>query len=486
MYQPNLTTNDVEVAAMPVPRTRPALIVAILIAGDLLATGAAIGVAFGVRHLSLGPLDSAPYRSFLPLVLLLPMAYAYFGLYPGYGVGAVDQLRRIFRATSLVALLMIAATFLLQMGALVSRLVLVFWAISAVVLVTFTRALLRAVLAHSPIWGEPVLILGAAKTGAMVAQKLSADPGLGLSPLACLDDDPLKHGAMCGGVPVIGALWQAAELAQTHHIRTAVVAMPGLGRHRILRIVEELANTFPALLIIPDLLGLTSLWVTPRDMHGVLGLELRHNLLIGWNRFLKRVLDLAVAVPALAVAGPVILLSGLAVKINSPGPAFYAQEREGLNGRRVRVHKIRTMVPNAEAVLETYLSQNPAARDEWSQYMKLRNDPRIVPRVGHFLRRFSLDELPQLWNIVKGEMSLVGPRPFPDYHLRQFPQAFRELRRKVLPGLTGLWQVSARSNGDLAVQEELDSYYIRNWSLWLDVYLLARTVWAVLFGTGAY
>jgi lipopolysaccharide/colanic/teichoic acid biosynthesis glycosyltransferase len=170
----------------------------------------------------------------------------------------------------------------------------------------------------------------------------------------------------------------------------------------------------------------------------------------------------------------------------SPGPAFYTQEREGQGSTRIRVPKLRTMHVNAESLLLEHLSENAEARREWQEHFKLKEDPRIVPGIGRLLRRTSLDELPQLWSVLKGEMSLVGPRPFPCYHLDEFDAGFRALRGRVPPGLTGLWQVSGRSNGDLKVQEAMDTYYIRNWSLWLDLHILARTIHAVLFGKGAY
>ena len=136
--------------------------------------------------------------------------------------------------------------------------------------------------------------------------------------------------------------------------------------------------------------------------------------------------------------------------------------------------------------MQDYLLHNPSAREEWRRYCKLKQDPRVLPVVGAFLRRTSLDELPQLWNVLKGEMTLVGPRPFPEYHLQKFPEEFRRLRRSVVPGLTGLWQVSYRSDGDLQVQMELDREYIENWSVWLDLKILAKTAYVVLTGKGAY
>jgi lipopolysaccharide/colanic/teichoic acid biosynthesis glycosyltransferase len=174
------------------------------------------------------------------------------------------------------------------------------------------------------------------------------------------------------------------------------------------------------------------------------------------------------------------------IRLVSPGNPVYGQEREGLDGRRIRIWKLRTMYIDADKRLEKLLERDPEARKEWQRYFKLKNDPRILPFLGTLLRKFSLDELPQLWNVIAGEMSLVGPRPFPDYHLQAFDEKFRTLRHRVLPGVTGLWQVSARSEGDIEVQQRLDTYYIRNWSVWLDLYLMARTFSVVVRGRGAY
>jgi lipopolysaccharide/colanic/teichoic acid biosynthesis glycosyltransferase len=262
------------------------------------------------------------------------------------------------------------------------------------------------------------------------------------------------------------------------------VAIPHLDRARLASLIEGLS--FPNIIVIPDLFGIQSLWTTSRDLGGVLGLEVKKNLLVPANRVLKRMLDYSLAAPLLLLSLPFIAFCAVWVKAASRGPAFFRQEREGRGGKRITVLKLRTMHMDSGKALEEYLAANPDEKANWSRFYKLRRDPRVLPRIGWFLRRYSLDELPQLWNVLRGDMSLVGPRPFPDYHLSSFPAGFRALRASVVPGMTGLWQVSERSDGDLKVQEVEDTYYIRNWSLWLDIYILLRAVDIVFTPKGAY
>jgi lipopolysaccharide/colanic/teichoic acid biosynthesis glycosyltransferase len=201
---------------------------------------------------------------------------------------------------------------------------------------------------------------------------------------------------------------------------------------------------------------------------------------------LKRLLDIVFGTIFLLMAVPLIILGGLLVQFTNRGPIFFAQQREGLGGRSITVWKLRTMFQDAEQRLAEFLAANPALRSEWEERYKLAHDPRVLPGIGVLLRRFSIDELPQLWSVVKGEMSLVGPRPFPGYHLQRFPEEFRVFRQRVRPGLTGMWQVVVRSNGNIEEQQSYDTYYIRNWSLWLDLWLLLQTLGVVLLGKGAY
>jgi Undecaprenyl-phosphate galactose phosphotransferase WbaP len=400
-------------------------------------------------------------------------------------LGEVEELRRIVLGAALVSLVLTAAAFLSKAEGLYSRGVLLCSLMLVALIAPLQRAFLRRYCAARPWWGVPVLILGAGRTARVLIEDLRSRPSMGMKPAACLDDDPAKFGE-CAGVPVPGPLSLAPELARSLGIRHAIVAMPGVPGPRLISILESWGASFSNVIVIPNLFGMATLWVSIREIGGSLGLEVRQNLLIPFNRWLKRAMDLGLALALGIATAPLLLVAALWIKTVSKGPALYYQVRGGEAGRPIRVWKLRTMRSDAESVLTGHLLRFPEAREEWQRFFKLKRDPRILPGIGRLLRRTSLDELPQLWNVLRGEMSLVGPRPFPDYHLEQFQPDFRNLRAKVTPGLTGLWQVSARSNGDLKMQEALDAYYIRNWSPWLDLHILARTIHAVIFASGAY
>ena len=413
------------------------------------------------------------------------VAFACYGLYPGVGMTAVEHIRRICRSITLVYLLLTASMFLVKDWRDDSRGgFLLSWMFS-LVLVPLGRWLAGRYLCLRPWWGIPVMIVGAGDTARTVIGNLRANEVLGYRPVVCLDDDAQKQGS-CLGVPVPGGLNGVRFFAGIYRTRCAVIAMPRLPREELVRRLEDWSRVFRKIVVVPDLFGVASLWTAPRDLGGVLGLEIQCNLLKPLNQLLKRATDILVSAACLVAAAPFFAIAALCIKRGSPGPALYQQEREGKGGKRIRVYKLRTMVPAAEQTLEGYLAGDAAAREEWARYCKLKRDPRVIPGIGALLRKTSLDELPQLWNVLRGEMSLVGPRPFPPYHNRRFHPEFQALRTQVMPGLTGLWQIAARSNGDLEAQRSLDSYYIRNWSPWLDLYILIRTVRTVLAREGAY
>lgn len=199
---------------------------------------------------------------------------------------------------------------------------------------------------------------------------------------------------------------------------------------------------------------------------------------------MKRAFDLAVVVLLAPLYLPLFIALGMVVKVSSAGPIFYSQKRIGYRGRYFSAWKFRTMIPNADQVLEDYLAANPALREEWEQDHKLRDDPRITP-IGRILRKTSLDELPQLWNVFLGQMSLVGPRPIVADEIDKYGTIFQEYIQ-VVPGITGLWQISGRNNTSYEERVALDSKYVRNWSLRWDVFILLRTVKTVLLREGAF
>ncbi len=255
-------------------------------------------------------------------------------------------------------------------------------------------------------------------------------------------------------------------------------------RHSALASFNSAANVFSNVIVVPDLAGFSSLWVEARDLNGLLGLQIHQRLLAIGSRTIKRAVDLGVVLAGSVVALPIAIIIAAAVKLTSRGPVLYRQTRLGRDGQSFAAWKFRSMVDNANAALEACLSRDAGLRREWQQFQKLRDDPRITS-VGRFLRRTSLDELPQLWNVFLGEMSLVGPRPILQEEIPRYGESY-VLYKKVSPGLTGLWQVSGRNRLSYEERVNLDLYYIRNWSPWLDLYILARTVSAVLFARGAY
>jgi Undecaprenyl-phosphate galactose phosphotransferase WbaP len=455
----------------------------VLLTGDLVAFAACALAADSLRELLF---RSAAHSGVLWAGAVVWIALrAHEQLYPGYGLAGPEELRRS-TVTTLVAALGHAALLFATKDDDSSRFI---SAGSWALLVGANWALrgtLKRLLIKLDLYGCPVVVAGAGKTGAQAVRELNSNRALGFVPVAVFDDDPAKHGRTLDGVPVLGALADALTIAFPYPVRHAIVALPRASDRLLVQTALRYAARFPNLAVVPDLFGLGNLWVRHRPLGGLLTLEIQNNLLHRPSRLAKRALDLVLIVPLCALSLPVILLAGLAVKLFSAGPMLFRQRREGIDGKPIGVWKIRTMVPDAEARLTEYLARDGTAQTQWDQRMKLVRDPRLVPYVGAFLRRFSVDELPQFWNVLQGEMSLVGPRPFPGYHLERFSEQFRVLRRQVPAGITGLWQVTDRSEGDLEVQETADSYYIRNWSLWLDLWILLRTIHVVLSGRGAY
>lgn len=473
------------------PLCRPRLTALLLVTADFAALTLCGTVAVYGYLLVRGRYDPALYGVLWPCLFLFVLAYDLLGLYhgvalyPGAGLGPAEELRRGTIATTTCYLLLASVTFLAKASAHYSRAVfLIAWALS-VVLLPAVRAALRSWLASRPWWGASCVVFGHGEALEHVLRVLRRHPEYGLKTYAVVQDEAVA-GEPGGDHPPAGHETNddiAARLAQ-EGATYAIAVVPSLSRQDLLALIERVGQSFHHILIVPGVLGGAAVWASSRCIETVLGFEVRQNLLLPVPRLLKRLTDVASGLALLGASAPVLLLVAALVRLTSRGPAFYGQDRLGSGGAPFRMWKFRTMYRDAESLLEHHLQRHPEARHEWEVSHKLRRDPRVTP-VGRVLRRLSLDELPQLWNVIRGEMSLVGPRPIVAEEVPAYGQAFA-LYARVRPGLTGLWQVSGRNAMPFTDRVELDAFYVRNWSVWLDLFILMRTARAVLSAEGAY
>ena len=398
---------------------------------------------------------------------------------PAWGLGAVEELRRIQLLLLTVFGIAGIMVFLSRGRILPSRVVYLASYLFGAVGIPLARIPVKKALLSFGQWGCPVAIYGSITQASGVIDSFQNNPLLGYVPQSVFTNE-LEKGDAVRGVPVAGRLSEKSGPASVAILPVALAEDLSLSEQ-----FDRILSAYRRVVLLPDIKEDVFLWATPRTLGSLIGLEISSNLLSPVARILKRSIDLFLVLISLPLWLP--LLGGLTLLIwiaDRQNP-FFAQHRIGKSNRSFRPLKFRTMAGDAEKVLETALLENAALRAEWDQNCKLRNDPRVT-RMGKLLRRTSLDELPQLLNVLAGQMSLVGPRPLPDYHHEQLTEAARAPRSRVRPGITGLWQVSGRSDSGTAGMEKWDTYYVRNWSIWLDVTILARTFSAVIRGKGAY
>lgn len=396
------------------------------------------------------------------------------GLAPGWGVNAVGELRRVEQLLLLIFAVAAVVVFVSGMSSAANRGSYLAAYVLAAVSLPVVRQGIRHWAGRRGWWGVPAVVYGSGPLARAAIEALQAEPALGYRPVGSFGPAPVA------GLPRMGGLEDAAE-----SVSVAFLAEERLQHDELARLVDGPLSRYRTVILMPGLLEAPSLWAEPRDVHGLLGLEISNNLLDPRARVLKRAVELALVLASLPLWLPLCVVVGAAVFLSDFRAPLYLQLRVGRRGRPFRVVKFRTMKPDAEQSLRERLAADPALRAEWETNHKLRNDWRIT-RIGRVLRRWSLDEVPQLWNVVCGDMALVGPRPLPDYHHRALPPGAQTLRERVQPGVTGLWQIRGRSELEADDLARWDSYYVRNWSIWLDLLILVRTLRAVVRGRGAF
>jgi Undecaprenyl-phosphate galactose phosphotransferase WbaP len=444
---------------------------------DLFGLLAAILVAMQIRGLPGLILDPDYIQIFILLAVTLFFSFSRRGLYPGVGLNYVDELQYIVSSTTFSFFILIGVTFLLKNTAVYSRLILLFtWTLS-LVFIPGGRFLLRKLLIQLRLWGEPAIIIGDPDRAGPLADYFRTNPQLGVRPVAVL------HNGSSSEEFHSSSLATLKEYARRLSINTALIAINDLNSFDSL--VDRYRFVFGRVILVKYKNGKFALnLLKSLDFSEVLGLQVKNNLLSLPSQVFKRVTDLVTSVLGLIVLSPFLGLIALAILIDAPGRVFYRQKRLGRHGREFTLLKFRTMHLNADQVLQAQFKRNPGLKQEWDRYQKLKNDPRIT-RMGRWLRKFSLDELPQLWNVVLGEMSLVGPRPIMVDQRELYGDTFKEYIQ-VAPGMTGLWQVSGRNQTTFARRAELDDEYIQRWSQWLDIYILLKTVTVIFGKNGAF
>ncbi len=349
------------------------------------------------------------------------------------------------------------------------------------VYVPMLRVLLRHGLGHFSWWGYPTLVIGTGRGADELAASILKTPHCSLRPTLITDPEGTCRNGL---LPVVNDPETLESLLRSQAIRHAVFAIPESSAIEQQRLLDHYGKLLPHVLVLSDTKTLPALWGASRNNGRLSGFEVHNGRLLPRMRLIKRAMDLAVSVMVLPILVLFTAVISVLTLLTSPGPIFFGHPRIGQHGRLFKTWKFRSMHVDAERMLEEHLAANRDAKIEWEMQHKLRNDPRITP-LGRFLRSTSLDELPQIWNVLTGEMTLVGPRPIVQAEVQRYGTAI-ELYAAVKPGITGLWQVSGRTDISYEERVELDLFYIRHWSPWLDLYILAKTIVTLAARSGAY
>jgi len=418
----------------------------------------------------------------LPITTGFVLLNIELGLYPGVRLSPVEELRRLLVSVSCMFIVWAIGVAVLRSGLAAQAWFLLAVYLACLISLPVGRGWARQLLGRWTSWGIPVLVCGDDPAAVRLYHWLSDNHQLGLRPVGVIAD-PQSLDVGPDDAWYAGSWEETHEVAVARGVYWAVVVPPESRPAAISSLIADYLYTIPHVHVLSELTGLPDHW-NPQQLDGLTGIHLQQNLMLPLPKLTKRSIDLIGATVGASVLLPLLFYLAVAVKMSSRGPILFGHERIGKNGRRFRAWKFRTMFQNASVVLEQYLDVHPEMQEEWQRDQKLRHDPRIT-RIGKFLRKTSLDELPQLWNVIRGEMSLVGPRPIVDAEIPKYGPYYK-LLTIVTPGITGLWQVSGRNNTTYEERVQLDAYYVRNWSLSMDLFLLLKTIRIVLFAKGAY
>ncbi|WP_407429157.1 undecaprenyl-phosphate galactose phosphotransferase WbaP [Treponema sp.] len=420
------------------------------------------------------------FRSFVTYWIYLPPMLAVFyaaGLYPGLVYPPADEVKK-FGICSFFVFVGIALSITVEEADDKWPIVIALICATpfALILLPAARELARSLFSRRKWFGVPAVIYVSGNSGDVIIERLIKRKDLGYKPCMIVDSRAFIPGEKFG-IPVYPPSKETFSFIKSFKIKVAVLCDYD-------RDTTHINSYFRYTLQIPKINDVSTISTNVRDLGGILGFSSTHNLTKPVSLFWKRFIDLFLLLLSSPVVLPVVIFVSIIIKITSPGPVFYGHKRSGKNGKEFKCWKFRSMVIDADKQLEKILAENPEMRAEWEKDRKFTNDPRVT-KIGKILRKTSIDELPQFFNVLTGEMSFIGPRPVTEPELVKYGNK-AEFILSVQPGLSGMWQISGRSDTGYEERVTLDSYYIQNWSVWLDIWIIIKTVYVVLRGKGAY
>ncbi len=487
-----LRTRISKAARMLRPGQQWILFISALVANDILMMYLAFNLAYHVRFSIAIPFFQTEYPPsqylytglFLFLIPLWFLIFLAVGLYKRqFLLGGTEEYSRVFRATTFGLLSIIVAGFLKPEFIIARGWLLLAW-VFAFLMTASGRFVLRRIiysLRKKGFYLSTAVIVGANAEGRSLAEQLQSWTTSGLCIMGFVDDKAEVTTPFPRNAPILGTLKDLDRIIDHYKVEDLIIATSALSREDMLNIFKEYGvNSNVNLRLSSGLYEIITTGLQVRELAYVPLVGVNKVRLTGTDKVLKVLLDYGITIPGLLVISPLLLAIAIAVKLSSPGPIIHRRRVMGVNGCQFDAFKIRTMFTNGDEILNQY----PELKEELAKNHKLKTDPRVT-RIGRFLRKYSLDELPQLFNVIRREMSLVGPRMISPEEMKNYNHWGINLLT-VQPGITGLWQVSGRSDISYEQRVRLDMQYIRNWSIWLDLQIIVRTIPAMIKADGAY
>lgn len=416
----------------------------------------------------------------------VPLVYMAFILYEGLYEKRMliyQMMKKLFRASLGGTVFSIILMFLTQVAGDVSRFYVILYTAISFALLCLFRVILAKGMKKSKAFQIPILIVGAGKTGEVMARQIQNDTGMRYRIVGFLED----HEPYDKSCTILGGFGDMERVIRDTGVQHVIIAAPGIPQTQLSSLIYQAQTLVRNVGVVPNLVAVPMSNVTAESFFDakIMVLHIRNNLASPWNQLLKRIFDIVATICGGILISPILLAIAIWVYHDSPGPVIFKNKRIGLNGEEFNCYKFRSMYMNNKEILEKHLAEHPELQKEWNTYRKLREeDPRITP-VGKILRKYSLDELPQLLNVLKGDMSLVGPRPYLPEEIPMMGER-SSIILMAKPGITGYWQVSGRNDVTFSERVNMESWYVYNWTLWIDFVILWKTFKVVLMHDGAY